>query len=182
MKNFSNFATTSPKSYKFYVVAIIMAALAHVCVANNNYQFLSDCYDYKTSNGLWRVKETDSFLYFNYCNFSFMPKSNENYNNANNSTIACTSFHETEIKLKQAISLPEISNILINLCEQIGNKIELHVHFNIQTVGDMVNSVVVGCNANDSNISIVEGSYNATTTYGHATVGDYSGIDGDITL
>ena len=40
-----------------------------------------------------------------------------------------------ETRLKQAISLSEVSEILIQLCNQIGNKIELHIHIDITRIG-----------------------------------------------
>jgi hypothetical protein len=50
-----------------------------------------------------------SFIYFNFS--STMPKYNEKSSKAKHSTLTLPSFHETEIQLQQATSLPEISNI-----------------------------------------------------------------------
>ena len=64
-----------------------------------------------------------------------------------------TTVKETELKLKEAISLPEVSNVLIQLIQQFDSKVELHVHFNIQSVGNLANGVIIG----NSNIN---GNYN----------------------
>ena len=54
---------------------------------------------------------------------------------------------ETELKLKEAISLPEVSNVLIQLIQQFDSKVELHVHFNIQSIGNVKNSqITTNCN------------------------------------
>jgi len=187
------FVATSPKSFIYIsVVAIFMATtLAHICVASNiDYQYPIGCYTEKYAMDFGELKETDSF-YLVTSIFIQMPKSNEKLSKSNNSTLTLPSFHETELKLKQAASLPEISNVLITLCEQLGNKVELHVHFiigndnitmnncdnnavslygnaNSQSIGNVTNSTLAGCNVFNKNHT------------GHISYGDYSHITGNI--
>jgi phosphoserine aminotransferase len=61
--------------------------------------------------------------------------------------------HEKEIQIKQATTLPEITQVLIQVCEQLGKKTELHVHF-------IINSTVVGNNVTGNNNDIVSGNDN----------------------
>ena len=97
-------------------------------------------------------------------------------------------FKEAELKLKQATNLPEISNVLIQLCEQIGNKIELHVHFSINTIDNVTNSVVSFVHGNENTVTTgsgivgnhVQGGGINDIQIGHRTNGNKSPIDGSI--
>ena len=61
-----------------------------------------------------------------------------------------TTVKETELKLKEEISLPEVSNVLIQLIQQFDSKVELHVHFNIQNIENVKNSIIAGTANNNT--------------------------------
>jgi hypothetical protein len=80
------------------------------------------------------------------------------------SSAASTLFHETEALLKAA-DPQQAPQIILKMLQQLNGKVELHVHF-------VVNSVVVGNNISGSDIII--------SSYGHTSFGDNSSIDGQI--
>ena len=151
-----------------------------VCVAvffaTNTAGFAAE-YRLSISNGCCAAKpvivlartEKDSLSSFKYFNFSFMARTMKDYSGAKHSNANVTLFNETEIQLKQATNLPEITQVLIQVCEQLSKKTELHVHF-------VINSVI---NNRDMNYcDIVIG--NDIELIGHKTFSVDSPIEGNI--
>jgi hypothetical protein len=100
-----------------------------------------------------------------------MTKEVKNASKVNNSSLSITLVHETELQLKQATSLPEITNVLITLCEQLGNKVELHVNFVIQ-------STVYGHNLSGDYSSLVVGDKNIAISHSNAIKANSGEING----
>jgi hypothetical protein len=103
--------------------------------------------------------------------------------------VSNTCIHETELKLKEAISLSEVSSVLIQLVQQFESKVELHVHFNINSI---VGNHLTGSNIqHGNNNTAAVGTQNTVTgigrdnnaaiqQIGHRTTGNSSQIDGAI--
>jgi len=85
-----------------------------------------------------------------------------------------TAVKETELKLKEAISLPEVSNVLIQLIQQFDSKVELHVHFNIQSIGNVTDSTVIG-NINGDNNTTIAGYFSDSNVANTVTNGYING-------
>jgi len=72
---------------------------------------------------------------------------------------------ELQLQLQQATSLPEITQVLVQVCEQLNKKTELHIHF-------IINSTVVGNNVIGSNNQMgsicQEGKSISASLYGNA--------------
>jgi hypothetical protein len=83
-----------------------------------------------------------------------MQKTMKNYDKAKDSNLRATLFHETENLLKAA-DPQQVPQIILSMLQQLDGKIELHVHF-------MVNSIIVGNNADGGNIAI--------SGYGNASI------------
>jgi hypothetical protein len=146
MKNCSIFVATSPKS--FYRLGIAVAIFVAVCLLSAKDKglpihngLLHSCRNLTLASS-WK----GSLSSFNILIFHNMPKSMKDYSTANNSTRTVTLFHETEALLKAA-DPQQVSQIILQLLQQLDDKVELHVHL-------IVNSIVVGNNVSGSNIGL----------------------------
>jgi hypothetical protein len=99
-----------------------------------------------------------AFFYLCTLIFHYMPNSMKSESKSKHSTLTLPSFHETELQLQQATSLPEISKVLITLCEQLGGKTELHVHFVINDNHLFIEQI------NGGNNHLMSGSGNCSIT------------------
>jgi hypothetical protein len=102
-----------------------------------------------------------SLSYFKYFNFSFMPRTVKNYDEAKDSNLRVTLFHETEDLLKAA-DQQKVPQIILSMLQQLDGKIELHIHF-------IINSVVAGNNVTGNDINVVVSDGNTMV----ATHGDH---------
>jgi hypothetical protein len=112
----------------------------------------------------WSTCGKIAFPLLNILIFRYMTKTMKDCSIAKHSTSTATLFHETEALLKTA-DPQQAPQIILKMLQQLNGKVELHVHF-------IVNSVVVGNNISGSDIII--------SSYGHTSFGDNSSIDGQI--
>ena len=95
--------------------------------------------------------------------------------------------YPVEIQLKQAISMPEIVNVLIQVCEHLNQKTELHIHFVINSHNSNshnTESTITGSNSinmNHCHDSITGiGNDNNMSRTGHTAYGYNSSTTGNI--
>jgi len=169
MKNKSIiFATSTPNSFFRYKmsVAIFIAMCWLLSVKIRGYHFPVGYY-ILCRNFEFGDLGNGSLSLYKYFYFSHtMPNSMKSKSKSKHSTLTLPSFHETEIQLQQAVSLPEITNVLIQVFEQLRDKVELHIHLVVQNT------------VNGNNVASIYGN---ASSIGHKIVGDGGSIDGLIT-